>query len=166
MQPHPPFPHQYLPMNFLRHGNYIIIRISSEATCVFSVSSSRSLAALVPGQVQNLRSTSDTNTPSLTLTWDKPSNVQAAEDVTAYDIHFRPAGIWWIQDYIYTYDERTVDSPATSVLLTGLNPLTTYDFEVRARNAGQDGEWNKFSEYIGMFIHQQCFSDDEIQTGE
>ena len=50
----------------------------------------------------------------------------------------------------------TVDSPATTVLLTrenGLNPLTTYDFEVRARNAGHhEGEWNKVSKYIGMYI--------------
>ena len=49
----------------------------------------------------------------------------------------------------------TVDSQATSVLLTrenGLNPLTTYDFQVRARNADHNkGEWRKVSEYIGMY---------------
>ena len=93
----------------------------------------------------------DTNIPSLTLTWDKPSNVKAAKDVTAYDIRFRPAGSWWRKDY----HKMTVDSPATSVLLTrenGLNPLTTYDFEVRARNTGHnEGEWRKVSEYIGMY---------------
>ena len=108
-------------------------------------------AALVPGQVQNLRSTLHTNIPSLTLHWDKPSNVKTAEEVTAYDIRFRPAGSWWIQGY----HKRTVDSPATSVLLTrenGLNPLTMYEFEVRARNDHCEGEWSKVSIYIGTFI--------------
>ena len=48
-----------------------------------------------------------------------------------------------------------MDSPATSVLLmreNGLNPLTMYDFEVRAQNAGHnEGEWRKVSEFIGMY---------------
>jgi len=111
-----------------------------------------STTALVPGQVQNLRSTLDTNIPTLTLNWDKPSNVKTAEEVTAYDIRFRPAGSWWRKGY----HTMTVDSSATTVPLTrenGLNPLTTYDFEVRARNAGlHEGEWNKVSKYIGMYI--------------
>jgi len=111
-----------------------------------------STTALVPGQVQNLRSTLNPKIPSLTLNWDKPSNVKTAEEVTAYDIRFRPAASWWRKGYY----KMTVDSPATSVLITrenGLNPLTTYDFEVRARNAGlHEGEWSKVSKYIGMYI--------------
>ena len=108
-------------------------------------------AALVPGQVQNLRSTLESDILSLTLNWDKPSNVKTAEEVTAYDIHFRPAGRWWIQGY----HKMTVDSSATSVVLTrenGLNPLTMYEFEVRARNDHCEGEWSKVSKYIGIFI--------------
>ena len=46
----------------------------------------------------------------------------------------------------------TVDSPATSVLLTrenGLNPLKAYDFEVRARSADDcEGEWSSISERL------------------
>ena len=107
---------------------------------------------MVPGQVQNLKSALDTNTPSLTLHWDKPSNVKTAEDVTAYDIRFRPAGSSRSKDY----HKMTVDSQATSVLLTrenGLNPLTAYDFEVRARNAEHhEGQWSKVSKYIGMHM--------------
>jgi len=105
--------------------------------------------ALVPGQVQNLRSTLDTNIPSLTLNWDKPSNVKTAEEVKTYDIHFRPAGSSLRKTQV------TVDSPATCVHLTrenGLNPLTTYEFEVRARNDHCEGEWSKVSIYIGTFI--------------
>ena len=108
-------------------------------------------AALVPGQVQNLRSTLESDILSLTLNWDKPSNVKTAEEVTAYDIRFRPAGRWWIQGY----HKMTMDSSATSVVLTrqnGLNPLTTYEFEVRAQNDHCEGEWSKVSKYIGTFI--------------
>ena len=109
-----------------------------------------SLAALVPGKVQNLGSTLDINVPSLTLNWDKPSNVKTAEEVIAYDIRFRPAGSGW-------RNEMTVDSQYTSVVLTGedgFNPLKTYDFQVRAWNARHcKGKWSKVSKYIGMFIY-------------
>ena len=77
--------------------------------------------------------------------------------MTAYDICFRPAGSWWRSWWRKDYYKMTVDSPATSVLITrenGLNPLTTYDFEVRARNDHGEGEWNKGFKYIGAFI--QC----------
>ena len=121
------------------------------SSCIYSFP-----AALVPGQVQKLRSTLHTNIPSLTLNWDKPSNVKTAEEVTTYDIRFRPAGSWWIQGY----RKRTVNSPATSVHLTrenGLNPLTKYEFEVRARNDHCEGEWSKVSIYIGTFIvYEYC----------
>ena len=125
-------------------------------------------AALVPGQVQNLRSTLDTNIPSLTLNWDKPSNVKTAEEVTAYDIRFKPAGSWWRKDY----HKMTVYSPATSIYLTrenGLNPRIRYEFEVRAQNDHSEGEWNKVSKYIGMFIQfimLKCSSKVTYNLGE
>jgi len=85
------------------------------------------------------------------LNWDKPGNVKTSEEVKIYDIRFRPAGSWWRKGY----RKVTVDSPATSVHLTrenGLNALTTYDFEVRARSDHCEGEWSKVSKYIGMLI--------------
>lgn len=51
------------------------------------------------------------------------------------------------------YFKMTVKAPTTSIVLTresGLKPLTTYDFEVRARNANHSGNWSAVSEYIGM----------------
>jgi len=42
----------------------------------------------------------------------------------------------------------TVDSSATSVVLTrenGLNPLTEYDYKIRARNDHCKGEWSNVS---------------------
>lgn len=106
-------------------------------------------AALVPGQVQNLRSTLDTNQPSLTLTWDKPKNVKSDRDVSNYDIRFRPSGSVRESDYC----EGNVKASATSVHLTRRNrlkPLIKYDFEVRARNSGHKGNWSTVSKYIGM----------------
>ena len=106
-------------------------------------------AALVPGQVQNLRSTLDTNQPSLTLTCYKPKNVKSDRDVSNYDIRFRPSGSVRESDYC----EGNVKASATSVHLTRRNrlkPLIKYDFEVRARNSGHNGNWSTVSKYIGM----------------
>jgi len=99
---------------------------------------------VVPEQVQNLRSIPHTSAATLTLSWDKPSNVKTAEEVTAYDICFRPARSYWKRGY----HKMTVDSSATSVVLTrenGLNPRTRYEFEVRARNDHCEGEWSNVS---------------------
>lgn len=114
---------------------------------------SLSSAALVPGKVQNLRSTLDDTIPSLILNWDKPSNAITDEDVTAYDIRFplpeagRHTG----------YRRLTLKAPATSVRLTresGLKPLLKYEFEVRSRNAEREGEWSTVSKYIGVYSFQ------------
>ena len=56
----------------------------------------------------------------------------------------------------------TVDSPATSVLLTrenGLNPLKAYDFEVRARSTDDcEGEWSSISERLKGNSHSGTLS--------
>jgi len=66
----------------------------------------------------------------------------------------------------------SVDSQYTSVVLTGedgFNPLKTYDFQVRAWNAGHcKGKWSKVSKYIGRFIYYSTNSVllvIEIHTG-
>ena len=46
-----------------------------------------------------------------------------------------------------------MNASATSVHLRrqyGLKPLVKYDFEVRARNSGHEGNWSTVSKYIGM----------------
>jgi len=110
-------------------------------------------AALVPGQVQNLRSTLDPDIPTLTLHWDKPTNMNTDGDVKSYDIRFKPCGREG------NYCKETVVSPATNIILTresGLKPMTKYKFEVRARSTSQEGKWSELSEYIGMFILILC----------
>ena len=103
---------------------------------------------MIPGKVQNLKSTPDTRQASVTLNWDKPDNVKAAGDVTMYDIRFKTYG-WDLEDYT----RMSVKASETSVLLTrqsGLKSLTKYKFEVRARNDGHEGRWSSISDYTGM----------------
>ena len=106
---------------------------------------------LFPGEVQNLTSTLDPSTGSLSLKWDRPTNCETDQDVTAYDIRFRPSGSSVEEGSC----KVTVKAPTTSILLTresGLRPLMRYDFEVRARNTSYDGNWSRESKYIGMCI--------------
>jgi len=88
------------------------------------------------------------------LNWDKPNNAKASGDVTAYDIRFRPSGGRTGEGY----RKMTVRAPITSILLTeesGLQPLRTYDFEVRARNDGHEGKWSKL-ETTGIYAFHVC----------
>jgi len=108
-------------------------------------------AAPVPGQVQNLRSTLDTDIPTLTLHWDKPKNMVTDGDVISYDIRFKPTGSGWEGNYC----KHIVNPPATSILLTresGLKPMTKYDFEIRVQSFCHEGKWTKDSKYISKFI--------------
>ena len=116
------------------------------ASVVFTFLSNLETPGFVPGRVQNLQCTRDADKSSLTLQWEKPNNAKGDKDVTAYEIRFRPSNSWQI------YQKTMVKAPMTSVLLTkkdGLNSLKTYDLEVRAKNADDEGEWNKVSKYTG-----------------
>ena len=98
-----------------------------------------------------MKSTSDPSIGSMFLEWDRPANCETGQDVTAYDIRFRPSGGSVEEGYC----KVTVKSPTRSILLTkesGVRPLMRYDFEVRARNASYDGNWSRESKYIGMCI--------------
>ena len=53
------------------------------------------------------------------------------------------------------YQMMTVKATARNILLTrgsGLKLLKNYEFEVRARNAGYEGNWSGILEHIGMFL--------------
>ena len=66
-------------------------------------------------------------------------------EVTAYDIRFRPDG----ED---AYHEENVDGCNRIIVFTkesGIKPLTTYNFEVRARIDVAEGKWKEVSQYIG-----------------
>ena len=111
--------------------------------------------ALVPEKVQNLKSVLDESKPSLTLNWDRPNNTQTFQDVRKYSIRFRPSGSVREDSYY----KMTVSARITSIVLTredGLKTLTKYDFEVRAQNDDQEGEWSTVSKYIGTCVFNMC----------
>jgi len=108
-------------------------------------------AALVPDPVHNLKISVEPNIPTVALTWDPPCNVVETGTQCSllhaiqYHIRFKP-------NEREHYDEVSVDSSTTSMVLnreSGLIPLTTSTFEVRAQCGEDLGDWNVISGYIG-----------------
>ena len=107
--------------------------------------------ALVPDQVGNLAAILNPNVPSVTLTWDPPSNVGAGtqhswRDVTQYHVRFEPKGGDNVEIYCST----------TSLVLdkdSGLIPLTTSRFGVRAQCGDCFGQWKAVSSYFGKYSY-------------
>ena len=130
---------------------------SSVCTCShqkvvhFTLSPFHHLLDLLPAEVQNLTPKMDPRTGFLTLEWDKPMNCETDQDVTVYDVRFKPCTNLERKDY----QMMTVKATARNIILTresGLKPLKNYQFEVRARNAGYEGDWSGTLEHIGMFL--------------
>ena len=93
----------------------------------------------------------DSSTGFLILEWDKPTNCETDQDVTAYDVRFKPCTSLERKDY----QMMTVKATARNIILTresGLKLLKNYQFEVRTRNAGYEGKWSGTLEHIGMFL--------------
>lgn len=108
-----------------------------------------SVSSALVGEVRNLTATLQPNHESesetfVVLQWDAPSK-DTEDKITAYDIRFRPDG----ED---AYCEESVDGCNRMILLTkssGIKPLTTYSFEVRARIEVAEGKWKAVLQYIG-----------------
>jgi len=98
--------------------------------------------AFTPDPVQNLTAVVDPHMPSVTLNWDPPANAAYPGYVTKYEIRF------WGDDSSF-YDERDVNGSTTTTVITresGLSPLTTFTFKVRACVSG---EWRTVSTFVG-----------------
>ena len=103
----------------------------------------------VVGEVQNLTAILQPNyefglETFLTLQWDAPIK-NSDDEITSYDIRFKPKD----GD---SYREESVDGPSRTITLTkasGIEPLTTYKFKVRARIGDTEGKWKAVSQYIG-----------------
>ena len=103
-----------------------------------------SYAALHPGPIRELSVTVD---ESVTLNWNTPVNIQRAEEVSEYQIRFKPHGG-------ERYNEITVKDSCTtaSIDFMQLMPSKYYTFEVRARNDCGEGEWEETSAFCGMYV--------------
>ena len=87
----------------------------------------------------------DPHKPSLTLNWRRPDNIWDAEEMVAYDIHYKSSET-------DEYEEMSEGCYATGFTFTrqsGLVPLTTYEFKVRARSEDGEGEWSTVSTIFG-----------------
>ena len=99
---------------------------------------------LIPRPV-NLSMDMNPHEPSLTLSWEKPDNIWNAKEMVAYDIHFKSSEM-------DEYEEMSEDCYATAFTFTrrsGLVPLTTYEFKIRARSEDGEGEWRTVSTIFG-----------------
>ena len=100
--------------------------------------------ALTPDPVQNLTATVDAHNPSVTLNWDPPANSVHAGDITVYEIHFQDNN-----DSSF-HGEKVVNGSTTTAVITGLRPLTTFTFNVRAYSGDCASlEWRTVSTFVG-----------------
>ena len=103
--------------------------------------------ALTPDPVQNLTPDVNSHEPSVTLNWDPPANAAHAGDITKYEICF--------QDNETHFSGVKVENGSTTATVitrqSGLRPLTTFTFNVRACS-GDDvsREWRTVSTFVGM----------------
>ena len=85
--------------------------------------------------------------PSVTLNWDPPAHAADAGDITKYEIHYRD------NDSSF-HGEKVVNGSTTAAVITresGLRPLTTFTFKVRACSSDYASqEWRTVSKFIGM----------------
>ena len=81
----------------------------------------------------------------MTLKWDPPVNAGNVGDVTKYLVRFWNKGC---------YNESSVDGSTTTTVITresGLRPLTTSTFEVRACSGDDVSQkWTTVSTFVGM----------------
>ena len=104
--------------------------------------------ALTPDPVQNLTAAVDSHKPSVTLKWDPPANAGYPGDVTKYQVRF------WDKKNCYNVKRVNLKGSTTTTVITresGLRPLTTSTFEVRACSGDDVSQkWTTVSTFVGM----------------
>ena len=107
-------------------------------------------AALRPGRVKDLSVTID---ETVTLSWKQPVNIQTSEEVSEYQVRFKPTVSWHYKEI------KVKDSSCTAIIdvtqESGLVSSRPYTFEVRARNICGEGEWQETSAFCGMLASQE-----------
>jgi len=112
-----------------------------------------------------LTATVDVHKPSVTLNWDPPANAKDPRDITNYQIRF------WDNDRdlskLKCYNSvKLVKGSTTNIVITresGLRPLTTFTFEVRARSGDNIcQEWKSVSTFVGMWYLVEHFKFNVI----
>ena len=90
-------------------------------------------------------------------------------NVSVTEIRSRQVTLSWsdnnavVDDYIVTYDDKTVNSTTKSLTVTGLDPFTSYNFTVQARNSAGTSSIGSGSFTVvttgasGMFVDVQTW---------
>ena len=74
------------------------------------------------------------STSSVRVTWDEPANT--GPPVTLYDLHYREVGLGPARWQHFRADKSTI--------ITGLKAGTSYEVQVRAKNAEGTGDWSRW----------------------
>ena len=114
---------------------YRVSAINSRGTGPASNVDDGTTDAARPGAPQNLRARA-LGPNSIILNWDPPESDGGAR-ITAYSVQERgPSDGSWI------IIRPNTGSPATNFTRTGLQPLTRYQYQVRAINSVGEGQWS------------------------
>jgi hypothetical protein len=125
------------------------------------------VSAREPGPVVGLTAIQDAISGSVTLRWVPP--MEHGDDVTSYDVRFKPVGAAH-----YTYAPPVGDLGRLEITLTrtdGLPPLTHCNFDVRAKINETPGPWGGMVQFIewtcrlpGCFRSRRCISRKHISA--
>ena len=116
------------------------------------------VAAIRPGLVRDVESLVDPHQPSVTISWMPPDNHRTLVDVTSYTVRFfSKADNSDEYKFLYlSYPPSDGRVCATLTTENGLEPCTTYTFEVQAKATSVSGGWSAgVDEYIGMLVYVQ-----------
>ena len=100
-----------------------------------------------PPETPAAPSVSAASSTSLTVTWDEPTNT--GPDIDDYDVQYREGGGGGFTPWTHNSAERTAT-------ITGRSPGTSYEVQVRARNAEGTSDWSA----VGYGKHQCQWATD------
>ena len=103
-----------------------------------------------PGQVRDVQSLVDSQQPSVTISWQPPTNYTSV-NIIWYTVRYKPDDS---DEYKYvSLPPSHGRLRATLTIENGLEPLKTFTFQVRAETANTYGGWSAgIQEYIGMLV--------------
>ena len=86
-----------------------------------------------PPETPSAPSVSAASSTSLTVTWDEPANT--GPDIDDYDVQYREGDSGGFTSWTHNSAERTAT-------ITNLTPRTSYEVQVKARNAEGTSDWS------------------------
>ncbi len=134
----------------------------SDAIGVTIVVNDRTEAPSVPAR-PTVRATEKSST-SLDVSWDAPTNTGPA--ITSYDVQYRKGSEPFSNDNCgETTTGNCLNITGTTVTIVDLDPNTTYEVRVRAKNGERDSAWSGTGNGRTNRANQEPIFDDRPGTG-